>query len=67
MRALWIIGVLNYMGVKHAFYDKVMVDLVKYVKNKGLAVKWKKELMLYLKQYNKPRALKVLKIWMEYL
>jgi len=44
----WIIGALNYMGVKHAFYDKVMVDLVKYVKNKGLAVKWKKELKHYL-------------------
>jgi hypothetical protein len=42
----WIIGALNYMGVNHAFYDKVMVDLVEYVKNKDLAVKWKKELTL---------------------
>lgn len=44
----WIIGTLNYSGVDYGFYGGEMPELLRYVKEKGLKVMWKKELRKYL-------------------
>ena len=40
----WIIGSLNYMGVDRGFYRRKVPKWASYVDEKGLIVKWKKEL-----------------------
>ena len=45
----WIIGALNYMNVDPGFYRREVPKWATYVNEKGLKVKWKKELMPYLK------------------
>ena len=46
----WVIGTLNYMGVDYGFYDEQMPELMRYVEEKNLIVKWKKELKPYLSE-----------------
>jgi len=43
----WIIGTLNYMGANRDFYSREVPKWTSYVNEKGLAVKWKKELKPY--------------------
>lgn len=45
----WVVGTLNYSGTNYSFYKKEMPELMRYVKEKGLSVIWKKELRKYLK------------------
>ncbi len=47
----WIIRLLNYMGVDSSFYRSEVPRWAKYVDEKSLRVKWKKELRPYLKSH----------------
>lgn len=45
----WIIGALNYMGTNTGFYSKEVPKWLRYVKEQGLRVQWKRDLKPYLK------------------
>lgn len=44
----WILGALNYVDVDPSFYRREVPKWARYVYEKGLKVKWKKELKPYL-------------------
>ncbi len=45
----WIIGALNYMSVDLNFYRREVPKWAEYVDERGLRVKWKKELKPYFR------------------